>query len=193
MSQRNRFVSQVCEYLCSARLKFLELLGKDQPMCRIEGIDIEKRILIIHSRGVSAPIKFRFDEIINDIVILSGLSPEQASWVGYYFGMYYESLLKHKNDFHFNPNNFDFASDDRNARCKLMLQDRPGNIVYLDRLTNLMYKRSVISIITTSDVISNFDSMEACYIGVLAGIFASKKDDRKEIKSHEKNHLKLVR
>jgi len=45
------------EYLRSVKMKFLELLGKDQPICQIEEIDIEKRIIIIHSRGVAAPIK----------------------------------------------------------------------------------------------------------------------------------------
>ncbi len=192
MPQRNRFIVQICEYLHLAKLKFLELLGKDQPVCRIEEIDTEKRIIIVHSRGVSAPIKFRFDEIINDTVMLSCLSPEQASWVGYYFGMYYENLLKDKKDFHFHPNNFDFASSNYDARCKLMLQDRLGNIFYLDRLTNLTHKRSVISIITTSGVINNFDSIEACYLGILAGIFISKNDGQKKIKIQEKNYLKLV-
>jgi len=65
------------------------VLEKNKPLCHIEQIDMVKKIIIIYSRGVSAPIKFTFNEIIQDIVVISNLSSQQASWIGYYYGLFY--------------------------------------------------------------------------------------------------------
>jgi len=191
--RRHNFFNIFLEYFGLIKFKFLRLVGKDQPMCRIEEIDTEKKRIIIQSRGMSAPIKFSFDEIITDVIIISNLSPEQASWVGYYFGMYYENTLKTKQDFHFDVTKFDFEAEDSNARYKLMLQDRLGRIIYLDRLTNLTSTRSLIGIITNSNIIRNFSSLEACYLGVLTGINLAKKDARNNTNLKSNIHLKLVR
>src|SRR3990167_8392924 len=80
------------------------------PFCNIEEIDLSQNTVSIHCKGVRTPIKFTFDEIINDDIILSNLSPKHASWIGYYYGKYYSDLITTKNASHHDSSNFDFST-----------------------------------------------------------------------------------
>lgn len=159
-----------------------KLWEKNGPVCRIEEIDVIKHSVVIHCRGIEAPIILQFDEIIQDIVILSNLSPQHASWIGYCYGKNYSALRNHQN-----PNSFDFSFTDSNKRYKIILQDRQGRLVYSDHLTQITHTASAEAILTNSSLISQFDSVQACYIGIIAGMNTQKKAEKTA-----KPFLKLV-
>lgn len=168
-----------------------KVMRKQESFCHIEEIDIVKKIVLIHCRGVTMPIKFTFDEIIRDTVMISNLLPQQASLVGYYYGRDYYSLMNGKNNNE--TANFEFSFRDSEKRYKILFQSRHGKISYLDKVTKTTHAKLAINILAELSLISAFDSIEACYIGILGGIFVSKNRDRVKTKVSRKHPLTLVK
>lgn len=135
---------------------------RDHYLCRIEKIDLEKSLFIIYCRGINTPIKLKFNEMINDVVVLSNFSPRQASWIGYYYGKYYKGLTK-KNYSCSVP--FDFSSKDSQKKYCITMVTRNGNLVYTDNVRNTSYTMCPIRIMSRDDLIMKFNSLQACYIG----------------------------
>lgn len=162
-------------------------LYKSNPLCRIEEINLEKKVIIIHCRGINSPIKLSLDEAIYDTMILSNLTPKQASWIGYYYGKYYRGSINSKK----NQNSFvDFAIDEESARFKIKMLDRQGNIIYSydDRLCAIQ----PIKALNDESIINNFAPMQACYIGILAGT-STKKAIETQTNFASKANLKIVK
>lgn len=134
--------------------------------CRIENIDKDKNIVIVHCLGMDAPIKFKLTDLMSDISILSQLSPQHASWAGYYYGQSYRDLL--------NENKCTIPVElklfETSRRYKIIALGRNKKISYLDKNTGLIETRSLLSVLTTEELIMNFDAMDGCYMGFLAGI-----------------------
>jgi len=144
-------------------------------LCRIEEIDFAKKTVLVHCSGIKTPVKLKFNEIMSDFAILSRLSPQHASWVGYYYGHYYTELLQQE----ITLPNFAFELGESKKRYTILLQNRQGSISYLDNLTNTLCTKRVTDILTTKELIMDFGSLEACYLGFLAGIAASKNKHRR--------------
>jgi hypothetical protein len=157
------------------KLQLKKNLSIENPLCRIEEIDTFKKTVLIHCQGIEAPIKFRFREIIFDIAILDNLSSLQASWIGYYYGKeYFHELHEDRRS-----QNFEFLQKQTGKRFEIILQDRKGNIVYQDKQNKTTFALTPLKIITHKNLISGFDALQACYIGLLVGIAASKPNLKK--------------
>lgn len=164
----------------------------NKPICKIQDIDFEKNTVIIQSKCFSVPIKFHFNEIISDVVIISNISSIQASWLGYYYGMYYQNQIN-KNIPIMYPSTYDLTLAE-SKRFKIQSQNRKGKITYLDTLDNTFHTQSIISIITNRSLIESFDPIEACYLGILGGVYLSKKNKKGEVrKFYEQTYLRLIK
>jgi hypothetical protein len=152
-------------------------------------------VIILHCRGVKSPIKLKFNEIVHDVTILANLSPQHASWIGFYYGKDYHALLRANNSDHNTSHNFNFVFRESDKRYRIVFQDRQGNIVFLDVMTNEMITKSPIAILSIESLISKFDSIEACYIGILWGMSHSKRLTKRVSNSltSTKNLLHVVR
>lgn len=140
-------------------------------LCRIEEINLVKNLIIIHCRGIEAPIKLKFEEVINDAALLSNFSSKHASWIGYYYGKYYNTLIDKKSCSNI-PFSFSPATPHKTHRITMVT--RHGDLVYSDNTTGTVYTMHPIRIMTHKDLIMSFDSTQACYIGFLSGIFQAK-------------------
>jgi hypothetical protein len=167
-------------------------IGKQIYPCRIEEINTQKKHVIIHCRGITAPVKLQFDEVVNDIVVISNLSPRHASWLGYYYGKFYNDFLNRKNYYSENSGN-EFIFKESKKRYRIVSQSRGGSISYLDSISDKIITCSALDILTSDDLIMKFDSLEACYIGILGGIFISRNMGKKSIKPPVKNLMRLVK
>src|SRR3990167_11499806 len=94
-----------------------KLLKDKNPLCRIEAIDLNTKIIIIHCSGISAPIKLTFDEIINDFIMLSNFASKHASWIGYYYGKHYNELLNKRGNYDVFS---DFSIDDQSGKFNIL-------------------------------------------------------------------------
>jgi len=156
--------------------------------CRIEKIDISKRIIVIHCRGVNAPIRLSFDELINDNILLSNLSPKHASWVGYYYGKYYIDLIRSK---HNRTTEFDYSIENSTGKFKVIMLNRKGDLIYTDNHYDKNHVISPINAMANDIIIANFDPIQACYIGILAG--TKQKNNHKIIINSKNTYLRLIK
>ena len=161
------------------------------PLCSIEEIDLTHRTVAIHCKGVRVPIKLTFDEVINDYMILSNLSPKHASWVGYYYGKYYTDLIS-QNTGHHDSLNFDFSTNASSGKLNILMLARNSDLIYLDK-NDKSHIISPIKVVTQENLIAGFDPIQACYIGILAGTSRSKKRKNESHTSLHNVQLTLVK
>lgn len=173
-------------------LSIYKITGKGKPLCRIEEINILKKTIVIHCRGVEGSVKLSFDEIINDPVMLSNLSSKHASWIGYYYGKHYCNLIREKQKNNASPN-FDFSINRFPSQLVITMLNRQNDLVCLDKENNTTCTISPVSAMANERLIKKFDSIQACYIGILAGTSNSKKINRSPLSNSNIPHLRLVK
>lgn len=166
----------------------IEIINKKRTLCRIEEINILKKFIIVHCLGVNAPIKLSFDDLISDYVLLSNLPPKQASWIGYYYGKYYNDLINNK---HKCITKFDFTEESSTGKFKILMLNRKGDLIYTDKEGIKSHIISPINAMNNEAIIANFDPIQACYIGVLVGI-KYKKAGSKLFVNLKNTHLRLI-
>jgi len=172
--------------------KKLKLLIKNifdyKPSCCLIDINPNEKYVIICCSGIKNPIKFTFDEIIQDIVILSSLSSKQSSIIGYYYGKQYHG--GNKNYSHY----LDIFSQSGNT-CAFYLQmiNRNGELVYHDTISNSHQRISIIKAFTDNKIINKFSPIQSCYIGILAGAEVFKRKATVVIKNHKEVKLHIIK
>jgi hypothetical protein len=135
-------------------------------LSRIEHIDMERQTIIVHSRGINAPFSLKFDEIIKDEALLSSFSARHASYIGYYYGIHNDNSTKDTNT----KGYFQCFTDNPSNKYTIRGLDRHRNVVYMDQVNKNQITRSPDQIMGVSDIVNNFPPLQACYIGILAGI-----------------------
>lgn len=143
------------------------------PLCRIEEINLEQKIIIIHCRGVSAPIKLNFNEIISDAGFLSNFSVKQAAYIGYYYGRYYEELLSDTFD-KANQKQIDFPMDSCSEVSNPITLNRFGEVIVSDKVRGAFRAVSPANLIRDNLLLMQFTSVQACFIGILSGTSSAK-------------------
>lgn len=145
--------------------------------------------IVLTGGFISAPIKLTFDEIVNDFVMLSNFASKHASWIGYYYGKHYNELINKKSNYDVF---FDFSIDDQSGKFNILMLDRHGNIIYLNKDNNTTCSISPVNAITNEHIISKFTPIQACYIGILAGTSTKKMHEKKIFLRSSKARLKLI-
>lgn len=187
MIKYNPFKNLFKKPIKTARNAFLKYFPNQISLCRIEKIDLQKGTIYIHCRGIDAPLKFKFHQIAADEAILSNLSSQHASWVGYYCGKFY---LSSKNKFLNPQSNF----TNTNKRYQVIAHNRNGDIDFLDKETNTLYNKNPREILTQKTLIAQFSGINAYYIGFLYGIKISKNQNNKKAPPNiSKPLLKLLK
>lgn len=156
-------------------------------LCRIEHIDPSTHQLVLYIRGINSPSQLSFSELIEDRKLLSSLSPNSSALIGFYFGRNYPYQ---------NSIQFDMEEDEANTflrspfTCKIHGIDRKGNIIYEDLSSDTINTKPPIFILSDDSLILKFTPLESCYIGILSGIYWTK---RKYASPSHLKKLELVR
>ena len=146
----------------------------------IEEIDVSNQKVVIRCRGTKTIIRADYATVIGDENLISGVSPIQASIVGGYYGRALRNAMK-GNGILKQAKTMDFLLRHRVGRYKVLFQARNGDIGYLDQKSRQEFIEHPLTIVNNNHIISEFDSSEACYIGILAGsslerVLTSQKD-----------------
>jgi len=167
--------------LCLFQNYFFKIF-KNTATCKIEEIDVDKNIVVIHCYGLSAIIKTSITKVIYDSAVISNLPPYQAALLGYYYGVGHRD---HSLEFN---NILEFSTGDTDFECKIDMLNRKGRLVYTDNKLNNSFISSPRKIFSCRNTLNKFSPSEACYVGILAGLHLSR-----NIHSH-KNHniIKLI-
>lgn len=163
---------------------------KKNHFCRIEKIDLNKNLVIVYCKGVRALIKLTLKDLIQDTILLSSFPPKHAAWIGFYYGKYYNKLLKQEEK---QSISFDFLEVKGWGKFKIVMITRAGDITYLDETTNIFNTLHPSRIIAEKKLIEKFEPIQACYIGILSGISEAKISSIKKELQVNKRHLRLVK
>ena len=142
---------------------------KKNYLCRVE--DINENGVAIYSRGTRLAMYLNFNTIMNDLYILENCPPKQAALIGFFYGKYYYNMLDQKNHY---QAPFNFFKNTSLTKYLITAIDRKGNLSYLDQNSGLQTAKQPIEIVTNHNLIGQFTSLQAFYIGVLSGITQAK-------------------
>ncbi len=177
-------LKRIKRLLCSYKSILHNHFVDKQCLSRIEHIDIEKQTIVVHTRGINAPLHLKFDAIIKEEALLNSFSSRHASYIGYYYGIHNGKTLETANARGY----FHCFTDNPLKKYTIRGLDRHRNLIYIDQINNNQMTRSPDQIMALTDLIINFPPLQACYIGILAGISHTK--SQKKPTTHLK--LKLV-
>lgn len=170
--------------------RYLEYVRKGkQTLCRIEEVNVTRQQVIIHCRMVNEAIKLTFSEAVANIKLISNLPPTQASWLGAYYGKVLAETAQNINSLK-KKHSVPFLLQNTRGRYTISSEKRSGEIKYYDKINKIEFIEHPITIASNEYIISEFDPTQACYIGLLAGIYM----ENKKIKSNivDQHHLEKI-
>ncbi|OGT31975.1 MAG: hypothetical protein A3E87_06515 [Gammaproteobacteria bacterium RIFCSPHIGHO2_12_FULL_35_23] len=162
-----------------------------QYACEIKEFDLQKKEVVIYCYGVRIiTIKSTIAEIVGDPNIIVNLPPFQSCWLGYYYG----KLCAQSSDgaASFQARGGGFLLRFTRGRFKIFSFDRENMLIYIDVKTKKSYKESPLVIAQNKFIIRQFDSSQACYIGILAGLMVAKQGEQ-IIKVHKRPVFTVVK
>ena len=167
---------------------YLSTFISNTQLCRIKHINLEKHEIIIFCRGTNVLITLSFEQLIDDQDMIANFIPTESSVIGYYFGRYYISHLNKKT---YSLTSFNFIEKNLKHACTIKMIDRYKNIIFSSGESNETRTLSPINIFEDKKLLGKFGPLQACYIGILTGIY-SEKSNRSRSKQPMKNNLSLV-
>jgi hypothetical protein len=148
--------------------KFLNFYVGRQNYCRIAEINVAAQQVTFHVKKKSLFLKYTFSEAVCDMGIIQSLSPVEACWLGGYFGRAFRAceagrpILKR-------VKNGSFLLSSKRGRYKVVFENRTGEVGYFDKKSKKEFVEHPLTIANNPYLIAEFDSSQACYIGILAG------------------------
>lgn len=161
---------------------------------KISSIDAENQTAILHVNFKNIFFTQTFSEIISNVEIIEGLSPQQACWLGVYYGRALKTALDGKKNLR-NIKKPDYLLQHKQGCYKIISENRDGNITCIHVKTKQTLTSHPLCIAEDGTFIKNFDANQACYIGILAGIAMIKKQNHAQVetKQHCVPYLRLVK
>jgi hypothetical protein len=145
------------------------------PLIQYSLIDVceEKQHVVLHVNGKSANITRSFSEVIGDSSIIENLRPLEACWIGAHYGRALRSSVE-SGEVLKKIKKMPFLLKNKPCKYKIIFLNRDWSVGYLERKTLLTYTEHPLTIARNEHIICGFDSIQACYIGILAGILMEK-------------------
>lgn len=156
--------------------KYIDSFKKNSTNTVVKKLDFEKNLIFLYARGFSNYFYLDIFNIIFDIPLLSTIEPELAVKIGYQCGLNYQVFLK-RSDKKL-PNYIINNHDD--GFCTILSCDRNKNITFKMAFHKeaKIFTKKPEQIISKKYLINNFHPLQACYIGLLAGIVAMQSKKR---------------
>ncbi len=165
--------------------------------CRLLEINVSKQEVKFQIKVKLPILKCSIEQAINELDLVDRLSPIEACYLGGHYGRAIsENRSNGKGDGNINKD-ISFFLKKSVGRCQILHQKRSGAIGYYDKKLKKEFLNFPLIIVNDDNLISRFNSSQACYIGILAGIELGKKGLEngliKKNPSKEKVHLRIVK
>lgn len=134
--------------------------------CRLLEIDILRQEVKFQLKVKLPILKCSLYQAINDLRLISQLSSVEACYLGGHYG----KVLSEKRLKSDNQSSMSFLLKNSLGRYSIVCQDRSGRIGYYDKYSKTTFSKKPIDIVKDENIIKYFNSSQACYIGILAGI-----------------------
>lgn len=185
----NTFLSKIRTFIWDIKKNCLPLATILSSFCRIEEIDTKKQTVSVIYRGSKTIVKMSFDEAIGDEELIKQLSPQQACYLGGYFGRAFRASINGGKPLK-QRKNTSFSLSDKQGRYVILFLNRNGDIGYYDKKTGQEIEEHPIKIANNKMIISRFDPSQACYIGIQAGLSMEKALSSGKLKGELQNLVK---
>jgi hypothetical protein len=159
--------------LVSFYKKIKLLLLDRQPRYRIAEIDTESEQAIFRVRNKNVFFQCALPIAIINRDIMNGLSPSEASWLGGHFGRSLRLKLEKAAAFK-KVKNIPFLLIEGGGQYQITFLNRDGRVGYIDRKSKKEFLEHPLTLVNNRHIISKFDTNQACYIGILAGVSMEK-------------------
>lgn len=133
----------------------------------IEKIDLRNFEVLVYSKGARNSIPYKLNEIIYDFALISSLSSEDASYIGYYYGCNYEKMnIDKRRSYNF------LINPAKSNKYNVIAVDRRKNVIFCTNTNKHLENRSMKpeELLMSKTLLRGFHPTNACYIGLLAGI-----------------------
>lgn len=156
--------------------KYIDSFKKNTTIIIVKKLDFEKNLIFLYARGLNNYFHLDIYNIVFDIPLLSKIQAEFAVKIGYQCGLNYQDFLKRVNK---KAPNY-IINNQSDGFCTILSCDRNKNITFkmASRKRKNIYTKKPEQIISKKYLINNFHPLQACYIGLLAGIAKQSKDVR---------------
>lgn len=171
--------------------------GRDT--CRLLEVDLTKQEVKFQVKMKLPILKCSISEAINELNLVSHITAIEACYLGGHYGRLISASWYGGNTVRTVDKTMSFLMTNDAGRYQILYKDRSGNIGYYDRKLQKEFIESPFLIVKNEKLVSLFNSSQACYIGILAGLYLGKKpsksDTTNQFKANylvERPHLKLV-
>lgn len=158
---------------------------------RIEEFNIQNNQVVIQCRGAKAIVKISFEEAISEEVIIDGLPPMQACWLGYHYAKNFHFQKKNNKT----PPQIEYSL--RSSGCErfqiISFKNRRAELNYFDNQQEKMITRKVAEVAQDESILNSLHPSHACYVGMLTGYEVVKRGVEILTKRPEIPVLKVVR
>jgi len=115
------------------------------------------------------------EKIIDSKDLLSNFMPEESALIGFHFGrQFYKNKVS--------VDSFDFAWGELPGEYIIKMIERNRNIIFSKKNSAENFTLSASTMFDNNRLLRRFNSIQSCYIGILAGIESHKSTLAKEIK-----------
>lgn len=150
---------------------YIDTFLKRRYLCSIKYINEKSQELIYLCRGKGILITISFYDIINRYDFITNFTPDESALIGYYFGLHYYEYQKKVS---YSINSFDFTKIEVPGKFTIKMIDRYKNIIFGEKDSMETFTSSPLRIFSNREILKKFHSIQACYIGILAGIAYNK-------------------
>lgn len=171
--------------------------GRDT--CRLLKIDLSKQEVKFQIKMKIPILTCSITQAINELNLVDHISAVEACYLGGYYGKMLNASWYNDNFVKTANKTMSFLIKNNTGRCQILYRDRSGNICFIDKKIKKEFTTSPFTIVNDIKLISLFNSSQACYIGILAGIQLGKNcskhhNNTVENYSNKKtSYLKLVK
>jgi len=170
----------------------------NRDTCRLLEVNVSKQEVKFQIKMKLPILTCSIGEAINELNLVSHISTIEACYLGGHYGRiinagwYDDTIAKKANKA------MSFLMKNNAGRYQILYKDRSGDICFYDRKLQKEFTKSPLSIANNENLISLFNSSQACYIGILAGLQFRKTALRHDVdelnyRTEKKPQLRLVK
>lgn len=156
---------------------------KNAYALRIASVNVETEEIVFQVKNKSLTIPSTFMDAIWDSGIITHLSPIEASYLGGYYGRSLKKNLK-KSGALKKTRSQSFLLEGEGGKYQVSYLARSSELGYFNKETKEQFVACPIALANNEYIISHFNSCQACYIGILAGILMGKSETAKDRKKN---------
>lgn len=129
---------------------------------------VDKKEYVLQCINTRAVFYVKIVGLVSDLALLYGLHPLQSCFIGIEYAKY----IKEANQLGLNnqKQNFSHNHTNRYGKYTLYYQDRNGLVCFTDLNTGAEFIMDPRDIALSEELISEFDAIQAFYIGLLSGL-----------------------